>query len=110
MNIRECRERDAIRLASRDTKNPDAEQIEKARHALRLFYRFAAAYLKSFYTSQDRNATPAERARADEKSERAYKRAAEALAAYNLKIDCPGLYPIIDETTGANFTRGHYYT
>lgn len=110
MKISECRERDAIRMARRETPNPDAAQIEKARHALRLFYRFAAAYSAAFYTEQDRTASAAEKVKADEKSEKAYKRAAAALAAYGLKIECPGLYPIIDETSGANFTHGHYYT
>ena len=113
MNIKTLRERDADRLAQKINPNPTPEEINRdrdaARHALRLFYRFAAAYSNSFYVEQDRNASEAEKAAADEKSEKAYKRAADALKPYKLKIACPGLYPIIEELTGAHFTMGHYY-
>ena len=83
--------------------------MEAARHALRLFYLFAAAYQRSFYTEQERNATEAQKAEADAKSEKAYRRAAEALKPYGVRICCPGLYPIIDDNAGNNFTYGHYY-
>lgn len=108
LSIKELRERDAARLAAR-IDEPTPEQIKEAEHVLRLFYRFAAAYSNSFYVEQDRNASEAEKAAADEKSEKAYKRAADALKPYKLKIACPGLYPIIEELTGAHFTMGHYY-
>ena len=110
MNIKELREKDARRLAERINPDPTLEEINEARQAMRKFYFFAAAYMRSFYTEQDRNASQAEKAAADEKSERAYKRATAALKKYNLIIDIPGLYPTIDETNGANFTRGYFYT
>lgn len=113
MNIHQLRERDADKLAQRLNPNPTPAEINKdrdaARHALRLFYRFAAAYSNSFYTSQDSNASEAEKAAADAKSEKAYKRASEALKPYGVKISCPGLYPIIEDLNGVNFSYGHYY-
>ena len=113
MTIAELRRRDVLRLVERRTTDATAAEIEaetkEARHTMTLFYRFVTAYQRSFYTEQDRNATQAEKDRADEKSEKAYKRAAESLKKYDLRISCPGLYPIIDETSGANFTMGFYY-
>ena len=109
MTIKELRNRDAARLAARLNQNPTPEQIEEATKAMRAFYRFAAAYLTSFYTEQSRTATQEAKEAADAKSERAYKRAAAALAKYDLYISLPGLYPIIDEKSGANFTMGHWY-
>lgn len=109
MNIKTLRERDALRLAQRMNPNPGEAEQEAARHALRLFYNFVAAYQRSFYTEQNRTASQADRNRADAKSENAYKRASEALKPYNLIIDCPGLYPIIDDVNGANFTYGYFY-
>lgn len=114
MTIKQMRERDADRLAQKINPNPTPAEINRdrdaARHALRLFYRFAAAYSNSFYISQNRNASEAEKAAADEKSEKAYKRASEALKPYGVKISCPGLYPIIENDDRTNFTYGHYYT
>lgn len=107
-SIKELREQDAARLAAR-IDNPTSENLNNARHAMRLYYRFAAAYQASFYTSQNRNATPTQREEADAKSERAYKRASDALKPYGVRIDCPGLYPTIDDENGANFTRGFWY-
>jgi len=57
----------------------------------------------------DRRASQAARDAAEAREEQTHKRAKEALAKYNLRISCPGLYPIIDEANGANFTYGHYY-
>lgn len=108
MTIKELRERDAARLAAR-IDEPTAENLNNARHAMRLYYLFVAAYQRSFYTEQDRNATQAQKAEADAKSEKTYKRASEALKPYGVRIDCPGLYPIIDDMNGANFTHGHFY-
>ena len=109
MNIRAAREKDAARLAAIINTNPTPEQIEAARHALRLFYRFAAAYQASFYTEQSRTATQAAKEAADAKSERAYKRAADALKPYRVRVSLPGLYPIIDHENGSNFSIGHFY-
>lgn len=113
MTIKQMRERDADRLAQKINPNPTPAEINRdrdaARHALRLFYRFAAAFQASFFTEQDRNASEAEKAAADEKSEKAYKRASEALKPYGVKISCPGLYPIIENDDRTNFTYGHYY-
>lgn len=109
MTVKEMRQKDAARLAARLNQNPTPEQIEEATKAMRAFYRFAAAYLNSFYTEQSRTATKEAKEAADAKSERAYKRAAAALAKYDLYISLPGLYPIIDEKSGANFTMGHWY-
>jgi hypothetical protein len=113
MNIKTLRERDADRLAQRLNPNPTPAEINRdrdaARHALRLFYRFAAAYNNSFYISQNSSASDAEKAAADEKSEKAYKRASEALKPYGVKISCPGLYPIMEDFNGVNFSYGHYY-
>ena len=109
MNIKAMREKDARRLAERLTADPTLEEIEAASKAMRKFYIFAAAYQRSFYTEQSRTASEAEKAAADEKSVKAYRKAAEALKAYKLKISLPGLYPIIEETNGANFTYGHFY-
>lgn len=107
--IKEMRNIDILRLAQRKNENPTPEEMEAARQTMKYFYLFAAAYNRSFYTNQDRNATPEERKKADAKSEKAYKRAAENLKKYSLKISCPGLYPIIEELNGCNFTYGHYY-
>lgn len=109
MTIKELREKDAIKLATRENPAPTNEEIEAARHAMRLFYRFAASYQRSFYTEQDNRATDKEKEQADAKSEKAYKKASDALRVYNLKISCPGLYPIIEELNGINFTYGHFY-
>lgn len=109
MTIAQLREKDARRLAERITAEPTPEEIETARHTMRLYYRFVAAYQRSFYTEQSREATEAEKNEADRKSDNAHRRAAEALKGYNLKISCPGLYPIIEEKSGANFTSGHFY-
>lgn len=109
MTIKELRNRDAARLAARLNQNPTPAQLEEATKAMRAFYRFAAAYLASFYTEQNRNATQEAKEAADAKSERAYKKAAAALAKYDLYIALPGLYPIIDEKSGANWTMGHWY-
>ena len=108
MTIKELRERDAARLAAR-IDEPTAENLNNARHAMRLYYLFVAAYQRSFYTAQDRNATQAQKDEADTKSDKTYKRASEALKPYGVRIDCPGLYPIIDDMNGANFTHGHFY-
>jgi len=109
MNIKELRAKDARKLAEKLNNEPTPEEIETATKALRAFYRFAAAYLASFYTEQSRTASAADKVRADEKSERAYKRAAGLLKPYGVRINCPGLYPIIDNANGTNFTYGHYY-
>lgn len=109
MTIKEMRERDAVKMAQRLSAEPTPAEIEAARHALRLFYKFGAAYLNSFYIDNDRSATERQIAAADAKEDKAYKKAAEALKPYNLKICCPGLYPVIDELNGCNFTYGHYY-
>lgn len=113
MTIAELRRRDVLRLVERRTADATAAEIEtetkEARHTMTLFYRFAAAYQRSFYTEQDRNATQAEKDRADEKSEKAYKRAAESLKKYGLKISCPGLYPIIEHESGGHWSMGHFY-
>lgn len=108
--IKELRRQEAARLAARKNQNPTPADLEAAAHTMRIFYRFAATYLRSFYVSQDRRSSEAARTEADEKSERSFKRAAEALAAYNLKISLPGLYPIIEEANGSNFSYCHYYT
>ena len=108
-SIKESRERDAVRLAERQNENPTPEQIEEARRTMTKYYRFVAAYQRSFYTEQSRTASEAEKAAADDKSERAHKRAAEALKNYRLRISCPGLYPIIEEENGINFTYGYFY-
>lgn len=109
MTVKELRQRDALRLARRQEDEPTPEQIKEAEHVLRLFYRFAAAYSNSFYVEQNRNASEAEKAAADEKSEKAYKRASEALKPYGVKISCPGLYPILEDFNGVNFSYGHFY-
>ena len=109
MTIKEMREKDVLRLAERQNQNPTPEAIEEARHTMRLFYRFAAAYYSSFMIDNDRRSSQAAKDAAEAKEEKAHKRAAEALAKYDLRISCPGLYPIIEETNGANFTYGHYY-
>lgn len=113
LSIKQLREKDADRLAQIENPNPTPAEMratmEKARHALRLYYRFVAAFQNSFFTSQDREATAEERQKADEKSEKAFLKASEALKPYGLKIDCPGLYPIIDYVDGRNFTHGHFY-
>lgn len=109
MTIKELRERDAARLAAR-IDNPTPENLNNARHAMRLYYLFVAAYQRSFYTEQDRNATRAQKDEADAKSEKAHKRALDALKPYGVRITCPGLYPYIEEIgTHRNFTSGHFY-
>lgn len=108
-SIRELREQDARRLAERLAADPTPAELEAAKKAMRKFYLFAARYQRSFYTSQDREATEAQRRAADQNSENAYRSAKEALAKYRLKISTPGLYPIIEETNGTNFTYGHWY-
>ena len=90
MTIKELRNRDAARLAERLNQNPTPAQLEEATKAMRAFYRFSAAYLASFYTEQNRNATQEAKEAADAKSERAYKKAAAALAKYDLYIALPG--------------------
>lgn len=107
--IKELRAQDARRLAERLNQAPTAEEIETATKAIRAFYRFAAAYQASFYTEQSRTASEADKARADAKSNRAYKRAADLLKPYGVKISLPGLYPIIEELNGVNFTYGYFY-
>lgn len=108
LTIKELREKDAARLAARQNPNPTPEEIETARHAMRLYYIFVSAYQKSFFTEQE-HGTPDEIRQADERSEKTYKSAAEALKPYGVKISTPGLYPIIDDMNGANFTYGHFY-
>lgn len=108
-SIRELRENDARRLAERLAADPTPAELEAAKHTMRQFYIFAARYQRSFYTEQDREATEAQKRAADQNSENAYRRAAESLAKYRLKISTPGLYPIIEETNGANFTYGYWY-
>ena len=109
MTIKEMRNKDVLRLAKTLTTDPTAAEIEKAAKAMRAFYRFSAAYLASFYTEQSRTATQAQKAEADNKSEKAYKRAADLLSVYNMRISCPGLYPIIEHTNGMNFSYGYFY-
>lgn len=109
MTIAEMRKKDVLKLAERLNPEPTPEEIKAAEKTMRAFYRFAAAYLRSFYTEQSRTATQAEKEAADAKSERAYKRAAAALEKYNLIISLPGLYPIIDEKSGASWSMGHWY-
>lgn len=112
LTIKQLRERDADRLAQIENPNPTPaemrETMEKARHAMRLYYRFVTAYQKSFFTEQE-HGTADEIREADEKSEKAYIKASEALKPYGLKISTPGLYPIIDYENGCNFTYGHFY-
>lgn len=108
LTIHEMRERDAAKLAERLNPNPTPAEIETARHALRLFYIFAAAYYKAFLVHQDSD-SQTERAAADERSEKTYKKAVEALKPYKLKIDLPGLYPVIEDYNNINFTFGHFY-
>lgn len=109
MTIAELRKKDVLKLAERLNPEPTPEEIEAAEKTMRAFYRFAAAYLRSFYTEQSRTATQAEKEAADAKSERAYKRASAALEKYNLVIALPGLYPIIDEKSGAWWSMGYWY-
>lgn len=84
-------------------------EAEKEAEAMRAFYRFSAAYLASFYTEQSRTATQAQKAEADQKSEKAYKRAVDLLSVYNMRISCPGLYPVIEHKNGMNFSHGYFY-
>lgn len=108
--IKELREKDVLRLAERLTAEPTAEDLETARKTMRKFYRFVAAYQNSFYTEQSRTASQAMKDEADRKSENAYRRAADALKVYGLKMSLPGLYPIIEDAeTRINFTYGHFY-
>ena len=109
MTIKEMRNKDILRLAETLTTDPTAAEIEKAAKAMRAFYRFSSAYIASFYTEQSRTATHAQKAEADQKSETAYKKAADLLNIYNMRISCPGLYPIIEHKNGINFSYGHYY-
>lgn len=109
LTIKELRIKEAARLAARKNPNPTPADLEAAAHTMRIFYRFASAYLNSFYISNNRNSSPAAVSEADEKSEKAYKRAAEALKAYNIKISLPGLYSILDDSNGCNFSYCHYY-
>jgi len=106
--IKELREKDANKLAERLNPNPAPEEIEKARHTMRLFYIFASAYYKNFIMQQE-SKNPAAKAAANERSNKTYKSAAEALKTYGLKIDLPGLYPVIDDENGHNFTFGFWY-
>ena len=110
MTIKELREKDAIRLARRLIADPNPEQIEAAKKAMRKFYRFAAANKTSFFVSNDSELySEKAAAAADRKCEKAEKAAAEALKVYGLKISTPGLYPIIEELNGTNFSNGYYY-
>ncbi len=109
MTIKQLREKEAERLAARKNANPTQEDLEKARHTMRLFYIFASAYKNSFYTEQNRKATQRQKDEADERSNKTYKKAVDALKAYNLKISLPGLDPIIEETSGQNWSYCHYY-
>lgn len=106
--IKELRAADALKLAQRLNPEPTAAEIETATKAMRAFYRYVFAFQAAFYIEMN-HGTPEEVEAAEAKQERAHKRAADALKPYKLKIDHPGLYPIIDELSGANFTQGHYY-
>ena len=108
LTIHEMREKDAAKLAAK-IDNPTPENLENARHALRLYYKFTGYYQAAFYVSQDRNATQAQREKADDKSERAFLRASKALKPYGVVIRCPGLYPCLDNEDGTSFTYGHFY-
>jgi len=107
--IKEMRENDAVKLAEKLNPNPTPEEIEKARHALRLYYRFTGYYQTAFYVSQERTATESQRENADSKSDRAFERAKKALWPYGVEIRCPGLYPCLDNVDGTSFTYGHFY-
>lgn len=109
MTIKELREKDALRLAQRENPNPTPEQIETARHTMRLYYNFARAYYDSFIINQDSKATQAQKISTEEKAAKRFYKASEALKKYNLCVCCPGLYPIIDDVNGQNFTYGHFY-
>ena len=85
LTIKEMREKDAARLAAILNPEPTPEEIETARHAMRLYYIFVSVYQRSFYTEQE-HGTPDEIRRADERSEKTYKSAAEALKPYGVKI------------------------
>lgn len=109
MTIKELRAKDAARLAERLNPNPTPDQIEEATKTMRMFYRFAAAYYNEFLTHQESRTPEAIKEEATRKCKAAYKKAAAALAKYDLYISLPGLYPIIDEKSGANWTMGHWY-
>lgn len=109
MTIKQLREQDAARLAAR-IDEPTAENLNNARHAMRLYYIFVSASQKAFYIRQEKGTTPAQMDEAETKSEKAYIRASEALKPYGVRITCPGLYPYIEEIgTHRNFTSGHFY-
>ena len=108
LTIKELREKDAARLAAK-IDNPTPENLENARHAMRLYYKFTGYYQAAFYTSQNRNATQTEIKKADDKSERAFIRASKALKPYGVEIRCPGLYPVLDNQDGTSFTYGYFY-
>lgn len=108
LTIHEMRERDAAKLAAKIDK-PTPENLENARHAMRLYYKFTGYYQAAFFTSQNRNATQKQRETADDKSERAFIRATKALKPYGVVIRCPGLYPCLDNEDGTSFTYGHFY-
>ena len=107
--IKQMREADAVRLAARIDNDPTPEAIEEARHTMRLYYRFVAAYQREFYTMNESRTTKAQKDEATAKKRKAYKSASEALKKYSIVICCPGLYPILDDENGANFTTGHFY-
>lgn len=109
MTIKELRLKDVARLAARLNPNPTPDQIEEATKTMRMFYRFAAAYMRESMLYQESRTPEAIKEEATRKCKAAYKRAAAALEKYNLVIDIPGLYPIIDEKSGANWTMGHWY-
>ena len=109
MTIKELRLKDVARLARRLNPNPTPEELETAKKTMRMFYRFAAAHYNEFLTHQESRTPEAIKEEAARKCKAAYKRAAAALEKYNLVIDIPGLYPIIDEKSGANWTMGHWY-
>jgi len=109
MTIKELRKKDVLKLAHRNAADPTPEEINKAAHTMRLFYNFASAYYNNFLINQERNASAYQKKEADDRNKKTYKKACEALKDYNLVIELPGLYPIIEDKSGYNFTFGFFY-
>ena len=98
MTVAEIRRKNVYKLAERCesfTNNP-IETIEKARHAMNAFYRYAGFAVDKFYWENDCNRYNEKKAvELDKKDDAWMKRVNGYLEAFNAYIQFNGIYPSI---------------
>ena len=98
MTVAEIRRKNVYKLAerSKDFEKKALEEIEKARHAMNSFYRYAGFSVNKFYFENDYNRYNEKKANElDKRDKKWMKRINNYLEPFNACIQFNGIYPSI---------------